>query len=40
MKKLGLDLPFLVDLASRLKLYGLLEDIELDMDKMVDKLWK
>ena len=40
MKKLGLDLPFLVDLASRLKLYGLLEDIELDMDKMVNKLWK
>lgn len=40
MKKLGLNLPFLVDLASRLKLYGLLEDIELDMDKMVNKLWK
>lgn len=40
MKKLGLDLPFIVDLASRLKLYGLLDDIELDMDKMVNKLWK
>ncbi len=40
MKKLGLDLPFIVDLASRLKLYGLIDDIELDMDKMVDKLWK
>lgn len=40
MKKLGLDLPFLVDLASRLKLYGLLDDIELDMDKMVEKIWK
>ena len=40
MKKLGLELPFIVDLASRLKLYGLLEDIELDMDKMVNKLWK
>lgn len=40
MKKLGLDLPFIVDLASRLKLYGLIDDIELDMDKMVNKLWK
>lgn len=40
MKRLGLDLPFLVDLAIRLKLYGLLDDIELDMDKMVNKLWK
>lgn len=40
MKKLGLDLPFIVDLAQRLKLYGLLDDIELDMEKMVNKLWK
>lgn len=40
MKKLGLDLPFLVDLAIKLKLCGLLEDIELDMDSMVNKLWK
>lgn len=40
MKKLGLDLPFTVDLAMKLKLYGLIDDIELDMDKLVDKIWK
>lgn len=40
MKKLGLDLPFTVDLATKLKLYGLIDDIELDMDKLVDKIWK
>ena len=40
MKKLGLDLPFTVDLAMKLKLYGLIDDIELDMDKMVNKIWK
>ena len=40
MKNLGLDLPFIVDLAQRLKLYGLLEEIEIDMDKMVEQLWK
>ena len=40
MKKLGLEVPFIVDLAQRLKLYVLLDDIELDMDKMVNELWK
>lgn len=40
MKKLGLDLPFIVELATKLKLYGLVDDIELNIDKLVDKLWK
>ncbi|MBE6153801.1 MAG: ATP-binding cassette domain-containing protein [Firmicutes bacterium] len=40
MKKLGLDLPFTVALATKLKLYGLIDDIELNMDKLVDKIWK
>lgn len=40
MKKLGLDLPFIVDLSTKLKLYGLIDDIELDIDKLVNKLWK
>lgn len=40
MKKLGLDLPFTVDLAMKLKLYGIIDDIELDMDKLVNKIWK
>ena len=40
MKKLGLDLPFIVELATKLKLYGLIDDIELDVDKLIDKLWK
>ncbi len=40
MKKLGLDLPFIVELATKLKLYGLVDDIELDIDKLINKLWK
>lgn len=40
LNKLGLDLPFMVDLSIKLKYYGLVDEIELDMDRMVNKLWK
>lgn len=36
----NLELPFMVSLSNKLKYYGLVDDIILDMDKMVDKLWK
>lgn len=40
INKLGLDLPFMVDLSIKLKYYDLVDDIELDMNRMVNKLWK
>lgn len=40
LNKVGLDLPFMIDLSIKLKYYDLLDDIEFDMDRMVDKLWK
>lgn len=40
INKLGLDLPFMVDLSLKLQYYNLLENIELDMNGMVQKLWK
>ena len=40
IRKLGLELPFMVDLSIKLELYGLLDDIILDMEEMVDMLWK
>lgn len=40
LNKLGLELPFMVDLSIKLKYYNLLDDIELDMSRMVDNLWK
>ena len=40
LNKLGLNLPFMVDLSIKLKYYGLVDDIELDMNRMVNKLWK
>ena len=38
--KLGLSLPFMAELSIKLKYYGLVDDIILDMNEMVDLLWK
>lgn len=40
LKKLGLSLPFMVDLSLKFMFYEILSDIELDMEMMVDTLWK
>lgn len=40
INKLGLDLPFMVDLSLKLKYYDLIDDVELDMNRMVNNLWK
>ena len=40
LNKLGLELPFMVDLSVKLKDYDLVDDIELDIDRMVNILWK
>lgn len=37
---LGLSLPFIADLSHKLRYYGLVDDIILDLDEMVDILWK
>ena len=39
-KNNGLELPFVVDLSYKLKYYGLVDDIVLDMDELVNLLWK
>ena len=39
-KNNGLELPFIVDLSYKLKYYGLVDDIVLDMDELVDIIWK
>lgn len=38
-KKLNMALPFMVDLSTKLKYYNLVDDIIINMDEMVDKLW-
>lgn len=40
IKKLGLELPFMIDLSLKLKFYEIIDYIELDIDRMVNTLWK
>jgi energy-coupling factor transport system ATP-binding protein len=40
LNKIGLDLPFMMDLSVKLKDYNVVEEVELDMDRMVDNIWK
>lgn len=40
LKQVGLDLPFVVDLSNKLRYYGLVDDIYLNMEALVDHLWK
>lgn len=40
INKVGLELPFMFDLSIKLNDYELLNEIVLDMDRMIDKLWK
>lgn len=39
-KRLGLNLPFIVELSLLLKDYNLVEDIYIDKESLADKLWK
>lgn len=40
LNRLGLSLPFMVDLSFKLEFYELLDQVETDMNRMVDTLWK
>ncbi len=39
-KENNLELPFMASLSNKLKYYNLLDEIILDINKMVNKLWK
>ena len=39
-KENNLELPFMASLSIKLKYYNLLDEIILDINKMVNKLWK
>lgn len=40
MRKIGLEVPFMVELCQKLRVYGLIDSLEMDMDKVVSLLWK
>ena len=40
LNRIGLEVPFMIDLSVKLRDYELISGIELDQDRMVDILWK
>lgn len=38
--KLNIKLPFMIELSNKLKLYNLLDNTVIDMDRMINKIWK
>lgn len=37
---MGIRLPFIVDLSQNLRLYGVVDKVYMDIDKLVKKIWK
>lgn len=40
INKIGLELPFMMDLSVKLRDYDLIDTIELDKERLVDSLWQ
>ena len=40
MKSLGLELPFIIELNNKLKEHNIIDNIEINMEKLVNKIWK
>ena len=40
MRKIGLEVPFSIELSQKLKVFGLIDCLELDLERLVTKLWK
>ncbi len=39
INKIGLDLPFMMDLSVKLKDYDLIDELEYDKERLVDQIW-
>lgn len=40
MRKIGLEVPFEIELSQKLRVFGLSSEIELDLGKLVNQVWK
>ena len=40
LNKNGLEIPFIIDLSVKMMDYNLIDEPVLDMDRMVDTIWK
>lgn len=40
MRKIGLEVPFTVELSQKLRVYGLVDDVCLELERLVNNVWK
>ena len=40
MRKIGLEVPFAIELSQKLRVYGLTSKLDIDLERLVSKLWK
>lgn len=40
MRKIGLEVPFSIELSRKLKVFNLIDNLELDLERLVDSVWK
>ncbi|MEE0698983.1 MAG: ATP-binding cassette domain-containing protein [Bacilli bacterium] len=40
MRKIGLEVPFAVELCQKLRVYGLIGEIDMNLERLVTKIWK
>lgn len=40
MRKIGLEVPFAIELSQKLRVYNVIDDLELDLERLVSKIWK
>lgn len=40
MRKIGLEVPFSIEFSQKLRVYGLIDGLELDLERLVSKIWK
>ena len=40
LRKIGLNIPFIIDLSLKLKVYNLIDQIYFDRKSLEDNLWK
>ncbi len=40
MRKIGLEVPFTIELSQKLRVYNIIDGLELDLERLVSKIWK
>lgn len=40
MRKIGLEVPFAIELSQKLRVYNVINDLYLDIERLVSKIWK